>query len=294
MTIQDMSNSLVEGLKAAGPSIVRVDGRRRYALSGTLWDEELVVTTCRAVERDDDIRVTFSNGETHPATLLGRDPSTDLALLRLDAAFAAPMWVVDEELEVGQLALMAGRPGNDVQASLGIVGALGGAWRTAMGGRVSRRIQVDARTFPGFSGGPLLNTSGQVLGVNTASLAREVPMTLPTETVRRVVEALQTHGRMRRGYVGVTGQPVKLPESLQETAEQVAGLLVTSVETSSPASRAGVMIGDILLTFGGERVRHPAQLLAQLDGETVGKEMSVTMARAGTLTELNVSVGERP
>lgn len=293
MTAQEVSNSLVEGLKAAGPGIVRVDGRRRYALSGTLWDEELVVTTCRAVERDDDIQVIFSNGETHPATLLGRDPSTDLALLRLDAAFAAPMWVGDEELEVGQLALMAGRPGNDVQASLGIVGALGGGWRTAMGGRVSRRIQVDARAFPGFSGGPLLNTSGQVLGVNTASLAREVPMTLPTETVRRVVEALQTHGRMRRGYVGVTGQPVKLPESLRETAEQVAGLLVTSVETSSPASRAGVLIGDILLTFGGERVRHPAQLLAQLDGETVGKEMSVTLARAGMLTELNVSVGER-
>jgi len=289
-----MSNSLVEGLKAADPGIVRVDGRRRYALSGTLWDEELVVTTCRAVERDEAIQVTFSNGETHPATLLGRDPSTDLALLRSVAAFAAPTWVGDEELEVGHLALIAGRPDKDIQASLGIVGALGGGWRTAMGGRVSRRIQVDARAFPGFSGGPLLNTSGQVLGVNTASLAREAPSTLPTETVRRVVEALQTHGRMRRGYVGVTGQPVKLPESLRETAGQVAGLLVTSVETSSPASRAGVLIGDILLTFGGERVRHPAQLLAQLDGETVGKEMSVTLARAGTLTELNVSVGERP
>jgi len=293
MTTQDVSNSLVEGLKTAGPGIVRVDGRRRYALSGTLWDEELVVTTCRAVERDDDIQVTFSNGETHPATLLGRDPSTDLALLRLDAAFAVPTWVADEELEVGHLALIAGRPDKDIQASLGIVGALGGGWRTAMGGRVSRRIQVDARAFPGFSGGPLLNTSGQVLGVNTASLAREALVTLPTETVRRVVEALQTHGRMRRGYVGVTGQPVKLPESLRETSGQVAGFLVTSVETNSPASRAGVLIGDILLTFGGERVRHPAQLLAQLDGETVGKEVGVTLARAGALTEVSVTVEER-
>jgi S1-C subfamily serine protease len=254
----------------------------------------LIVTTSRAVERDDDIQVTLSGGETHQATLLGHDPSTDLALLQLDATLATPTWVGEEGLEVGQLALMAGRPDKGIQASLGIIGALGSAWRTAMGGRVSRRIQVDARAFPGFSGGPLLNTSGQILGVNTASLAREAPVTLPTETVRRVVEALQMHGRMRRGYVGVSGQPVKLPESLRETAGQVAGLLVTSVETNSPASRAGVLIGDILLTFGGERVRHPAQLLAQLDGETVGKEVSVTLARAGTLTELNVSVKERP
>ena len=293
MTAQRVSNSLVESLRTASPSVVRVDGRRRYALSGTVWADGLIVTTGRAVERDDDIQVTLSGGETYQATLLGRDPSTDLALLQLDATLVAPTWVGEEGLEVGQLVLLAGRPDIGIQASLGIIGALGSAWRTAMGGRVSRRIQVDARAFPGFSGGPLLNTSGQILGVNTASLAREVPTTLPTDTVRRVAEALQMHGRMRRGYVGVSGQPVKLPEPLRETAGQVAGLLITSVETDSPASRAGVLIGDILLTFGGERVRHPTQLLEQLDGETVGKEVSVTLARAGMLTGLNVSVEER-
>ncbi len=294
MTIQDVSGSLVESLKVAGSSIVRVDGRRRYALSGTLWAEGLVVTTCRAVERDGDIKVTLSNGETHPATLLGRDPSTDLALLQIDTAFAAPTWLEDGRLAVGQLVLMGGRTDKDMRASLGIISAFGGSWRTALGGRVARWIQTDARAFPGFSGGPLLNVSGEIIGINTAALTRESPATIPTETVRRVVEMLQAHGRMRRGYVGVTGQPVKLPDALRETVGQGAGLLVTNVETDTPAERAGLLIGDILLKFGGERIRHPAQLAAQLDEETVGQEVGVTLARGGSLSELTVTVEERP
>lgn len=294
MTAQEVSASLVASLKAASASIVRVDGRRRYALSGTLWAEGLVVTTNRAVERDEDVQVTLSNGETLPATLLGRDPSTDLAVLQLDTTFTTPAWLEGGQLAVGQLVLMAGRPDKDIQASLGIIGALGGSWRTALGGRVTHLIRADARAFPGFSGGPLLSASGDILGVNTAALTRETPVTIPTETVRHVVETLRTHGRMRRGYVGVTGQPVKLSESLRETAGQRAGLLVTSVETDTPAERAGLLIGDILLKFGSEHIRHPAQLAAQLDEETVGKEVSMTLARAGTLTEMSVTVVERP
>lgn len=229
MTAQDVSDSLVESLKVAGSSIVQVDGRRRYALSGTLWAEGLVVTTSRAVKRDEGVQVTLSNDEVLPATLLGRDPSTDLAVLQLDTAFAAPAWLEGGQLEVGQLVLMAGRPEKDIQASLGIIGALGGTWRTALGGRVARLIRTDARAFPGFSGGPLLSASGDILGVNTVALTRETPLTIPTETVRHVVQTLRTHGRMRRGYIGVTGQPVKLPEALRETAGQGAGLLVANV-----------------------------------------------------------------
>lgn len=294
MTAQDVSDSLVESSKVAGSSIVRVDGRRRYALSGTLWAEGLIVTTSRAVERDEDIKVTLSNGETHPATLLGRDPSTDLALLQIDTAFAAPTWLEVGRLEVGQLVLMAGRTDKDMRASLGIISALGGSWRTALGGRVARWIQTDAGTFPGFSGGPLLNVSGEVIGINTAALTRESPVTISTETVRRVVEMLQTHGRMRRGYVGVTGQPVKLPDALRETVGQGAGLLITSVEADTPAARAGLLIGDIVLTFGGEQIRHPAQLAAQLDEETVGQDVGVTLARGGVLSESTLTVEERP
>lgn len=295
MNAQAFSDSLVEVLEAASPGVVRVDGRRRYALSGTRWEGGLVVTTSRAVEEGEDLQVTLHGGETHPATLVGRDPGTDLAVLRLDGeGVSAPTWVAGDGLRVGQLALMVGRPEGALEASLGMVGALGGPWRSAMGGRIARAIRVGAPPFPGFSGGPLLTLAGEVVGVNTAALTREGAATVPTETVRRVVEALLTHGRMRRGYLGVAGQPVRLPEALREAAGQGAGLLLTSVEAGAPAAKAGLLIGDIVLTFAGERVRHPAQLAALLDEEAVGKSVPVTLARAGAPTELTVTVEERP
>ncbi len=294
MTAQEVSDVLVGGLKAARVGVVRVDGRRRYALSGTVWAEGLVVTTNRAVERDEDIQVTVEGGEAHPATLVGRDPSTDLAVLQVDVPLGVPTWSAGEGLEVGQLVLMAGRPGEALQASLGIVGALGGPWRTALGGRVARTLRTDARTFPGFSGGPLLTPAGDVLGVNTAALSREGAATLPTETVRRVVDTLRAHGRMRRGYLGMGGQPVKLPLELRETVGQGAGLLVTSVEPGAPAADAGLIVGDIVLRFGEVRVRHPGQLAALLDEETVGRSVTLALARAGMPTKLSVTVAERP
>lgn len=297
MNTKDFSDGLVEVLEAAGPGVVRVDARRRYPLSGTVWGEGLIVTTSRAVERD-EVLVTVQGGETHPASLVGRDPSTDLALLRLtpesgDAALAAPTWVGGEGLRLGQLALMVGRPGEGLEASLGMVGALGGAWRTGLGGRVAHALRVDARPFSGFSGGPLLNLAGAVLGVNTAALTREAPSTVPTETVRRVVEALLTHGRMRRGYLGVAGQSVRLPEGLREAAGQPAGLLVTNVEPGTSAADAGLVIGDVLLTFGETRVRHPAQLAALLGEEAIGQPVKVTLVRGGQTSDLSVTVGER-
>lgn len=299
MTAQEFSDSLAQVLKRASPGVVRVDGRRRYPLSGTVWDGERVVTTSRAVERDEDIRVMTEDGETHPATLIGRDPSTDLAVLRLtagvgEAALSAPTWRGGDGLELGQLAFMVGRPRRELQASMGIVGAVGEPWRTAVGGRIARALWTDAKTFPGFSGGPLLTPSGAVLGINTAALTREGPTTVPTETVRRVVETLEAHGRMRRGYLGVAGQGVRLPDGLREAAGQGSGLLLTSVEAGTPAAEAGLVIGDILLKFAGERVRHPAQLAALFDEDTIGKSFPVVLARAGQLTELSVTVGERP
>jgi len=292
MNAHELSDGLVEVLEGASPGVVRVDARRRYALSGTVWSEDTVVTTSRAVEEGEDVRVTLADGETHTATLVGRDPATDLAVLRVDAALVAPTWIDGDGLKVGQLVLMVGRP-RELQASLGILGAVGGPWRTAMGGRVARALWTDARAFPGFSGGPLLALSGAVLGVNTAALTRESHATVPTETVRRVVETLKTHGRMRRGYLGVTGQPVRLPDALSEGSGQRAGLLVTNVEAGTPAAGAGLVIGDILLRFAGEHVRHPAQLAALLGEETVGQAVAVTLARAGRMTELTLTVGER-
>ena len=290
MTPQDLSNAMVRGLQNISPAIVRVDARRRYPLSGTVWEGGFIVTTSRAVE-DDEIEVTLEGGSTHQATLVGRDPTTDLALLEVDTDLPAPVWL--DEPQLGQLVLSVGRPG-ELRASLGIVGGLGGPWRTALGGRVARKVQTDAAAFRGFSGGPLVTPAGEVLGINTAALTREAPTTLPTETVRRVAKTLQAHGRMRRGYLGLGGQPVHLSAQLLEASGQNTGLLITSIEPGTPAADAGFLVGDTLLRFGDARVQHPGQLAALLDEEAIGQKVTVTLARAGTLSELNVTVAERP
>lgn len=291
MTARELSNSMIEGLKTAAPAVARVAARRRYALSGTVWGDGFVVTTNRAVE-DDEIQVMLEGGDVHPATLVGRDPSTDLALLKVDAALSAPVWT-DEVPELGTLVVMVGRPHESLRATLGIVSEVGGPWRTAFGGRVPYRLRTDASSFQGFSGGPLLTVAGEIVGVNTAALSRS-PTTLPTVAVRRVVETLRTHGRMRRGYLGLGGQSVRLSPELREASGQSVGLLVVSVEPGTPAADAGLLVGDTLLRFGDERIQHPASLVALLGEETVGQTLSVTLARGGVMGERSVQVAERP
>ena len=292
--MEAQSNTFVSAIEKVSPSVVRVSARRSYDLSGVVWADGVIVTTSRAVEREEDVRVTLADGRRVAATLAGRDPGTDLAVLRADTeGSSVPEWAETDGLKVGQFALIVGRPGESVQATSGIVSALGGEWRTRAGGRVERFLKTDATPFPGFSGGPLVNLEGAVLGINSSALTRGDSITLPTSTVRRVVGALLEHGGMRRGYLGLGGQPVRLPESLSDTLGKHAGLLITSVAPESPAADAGLVLGDTLVLFDGESVHQPAHLLALLDETRIGKEVPVTLVRGGEVRELNVTVGER-
>jgi serine protease DegQ len=291
-TMQQLSEALVAAVKAAAPSLVRVEARRRYPLSGTVWSSDIVVTTSRAIEREEGIRLGLDGGETVSASLVGRDPGTDLAVLRAEgASFQAPSWQ-DEDLQVGSLVLVLGRPGTSVRASLGMVSAVGEAWRTGAGSRIDRFIEVDARPFPGFSGGPLVSASGAILGINSAALLRGMPVTIPTTTVRRVVEAILEHGRVRRGYLGIGVQPVRLPESIKAELGQETGLLVVSVQPGAAAEAAGLHLGDVLVTLAGEAMRHVDDLQAQLADDRVGETVSARVLRGGELKDIDLHVGE--
>jgi S1-C subfamily serine protease len=277
-----------------GKSVVRVEGRRRLAASGIAWREDgIVVTANHVVKRDEGVRITGADGAAHEATVVGRDPSTDIAVLQAQDVSLSPAAHGDEP-KVGHLVLALGRPGRTVQATLGIVSALGTEpWRTPMGGQIDRYLQTDVVMYPGFSGGPLVGSDGRLLALNSSALVRGVSVAVPLTTISSVVETLVTHGRIRRGYLGVSTQPVRLPAGAVEELEQETGLLIVGVEPDSPADQGGMVLGDAIVGLDGSRVRHHDDLLALLSGDRVGRKVPVRILRGGQVQTINVTIGER-
>ena len=292
--LTQLSDALAAAVEEAGKSVVRVEGRRRMAASGILWrDDGIIVTANHVVKRDEGIGVGLPDGQKSQASVVGRDASTDLAVLRLDGATGVAA-KLGENPQVGHLALALGRPGHTVQATLGIVSALGTeAWRTPMGGQVDRYLQTDVVMYPGFSGGPLVDSTGRVLGLNSSALVRGVSVALPVATVSSVVDTLVAHGRVRRGYLGISTQPVRLPAATAEALAQETGLLIVGVEPDSPADQGGLVLGDAIVGVDGSRVRHHDDLLALLSGDRVGRKVPVRILRGGQDQTINLTIGER-
>lgn len=295
-SVSDLSNALAAVVERSGPGVVRIEGRRRGPSSGAVWSADgLVVTTSHVLEWDENIKVGLPDGTAATAALVGRDPTTDLALLRVPASgLGVPDWADVDRVKVGHLTLAVSRPGRSVRASLGVVSAVGDPWRTRSGGRIDRYIETDLGIYPGFSGSLLADSGGRALGLNTSGLIRGLSLAVPGKTVRRVAETLIAHGHVRRGYLGVGTYPVPLSPALEQQLGQSSALLVVSVEPESPAARAGLLLGDALVSFGGQPVRHPADLLSLLDEESVGTEVKARIIRAGEMRELTISVGTRP
>jgi len=293
--VQNLSSELAGIVENAGRWAVRVEGRRRMPATGIAWtDSGVIATASHVVERDEDLWVGLGSGERMEAELIGRDPSTDLAALKVGGTrLAAAELAEGAGLAVGHLVLALGRPGKTVQATLGIISALGEAWRTASGGQVDQYLQTDVVMYPGFSGGPLVDMQGKVRGLNTSAMGG-VSLALPVSTIRRVVEALQTHGRVRRGYLGVGLQPARLPKAIAEQLDQESGLLILSVEPDSPAEQGGLTMGDTLISLEGQPIHHIDDLMALLAGDRVGKQASLQVLRGGKLQKLSVTVGDRP
>ncbi len=293
--LNELSNAMAAAVENVGASLVRVEGRKRMSATGVVWNSDgVIVTASHVVTRDEELHIGLPNGETVSASLVGRDPTTDVAVLRSNAKnLSVPNWASGEGLKVGHLVLALGRPGQNVLATLGVVSSIAEEWHTPAGGKIDYYLQTDVTMYPGFSGGPLVGVGGEIYGINSSTLLRGVSVTIPTTTIAPIVEALLKHGKLRRGYLGVGSQPVRLPAALEQQLGQETGLLLVAVEPDSPAEKGGLMLGDVIVALDGHPVRVPDELLAGLTGDKVGKDAKIKLVRGGQIHEVNVTVGER-
>ena len=295
------TNSLLAGLSAelaniterVGASVVRVDDGTRLTATGIIWSADgIIVTTSHGVERDEDVVVELANGTRLAATLIGRDPDTDIAALRVAATgLPAVEIAADDAAKIGQFVLALGRPGTSgLHATFGIISA---RIDSQSEGGPETVLHTDAGFYPGFSGGPLVSATGQVVGLNNLMFGRGKGVSLGVSIVRHVVAGLLTHGKMPRGYLGVRTQAAGLPAHLIESLKltQETGLLIAQVEPNSPAEQGGLLLGDTLLGVGGQAVSDVDSLRAQLRQHHAGQEIALNLLRGGALLTLNVTLG---
>jgi S1-C subfamily serine protease len=290
-----LSQSIASLVERIAPSVVRVEARRRRGATGIVWSNEgHILTTHHSVEHEGQIQISLPEGRTAPAELVGRDPSTDLALLKTEATGLTPLSPAPlDGVKVGHLVLALGHPGRTTRATLGIVSALGDEWRTHAGGRIHRYLETDADLPPGFSGGPLVDAQGRFLGLLTAAFSRTAAVAIPGETLTRVVNTLREHGGVRRGYLGVGAYPVRLPQHLWALAGAETGLIFLSVDPDGPAHRAGLLLGDVLVSLGGRSLEGVEDLLGYLADEKVGTTVPAKVLRAGEPREVSLTIGKR-
>jgi len=295
-TLNDFSNELSAAVERGGTGTVLVDTRHRYPASGIVYAPDLVLTADHVITRDENLQVSAAENKSFSVTVAGRDSGSDLALLRLSEKSLTPAKIAKAEAKVGQLVIALGRPSNDgVQASWGIIAAIGGPARTGRGGLLEEYIQTETTSYPGFSGGPLIDSNGEVLGLNTSGLTRGMALTIPVRYAWRIAEALAKHGAVKRGYIGVRTQPTELTDSARNTfkREQAHGLLVLWLEGKGPAENGGLLVGDTIVSVSGQPVGDPDDLFAALNGDIVGKSIAVEVLRGGKPETIQVTVGER-
>ena len=293
-----LSNELATAVETAGQTVVAVHGRPRVSSSGVHWQPGVIVTAEHTLRRDEDIRVTLADGRTIPAEIAGRDPGTDLAVLRTESKDQATLHITESsQFKTGNLALSVGRSQETgVIAALGVISGLSGPWNTWRGGKIDRFIRLDVGLYTGSSGGVAVNAAGELIGIATAGLSRTSALAIPVQTINRVVAAILDQGHVSRGYLGVGLQPVALPEHLKSQLgiSQKSGLIVLSAEPDSPAGQAGAVIGDVILSLDGKPVTDTDDVQEVLGPEYVGKAIAASIVRGGALSDLTITVGERP
>jgi serine protease Do len=293
-----LSNELADAVERVGRSVVAVHGRRRMPGSGLAWSANQVVTAAHVLERDSDLSISAPDGSQHSAQLVGRDVASGLAILGIAGDELTPIErAAATELRPGHLVLAIGRPGIPGPiASFGAISSTGGAWRTAQGGVLDAYVRADVALLPGLSGGALADVQGRVVGMLNAQLAGGDPVAIPTPSLDSLVQRILAGGSLRRGYLGVSTQPVELQEvlKLRLGLAQTSGLMLLGLEPGAPAERAGLLLGDIIVSIGERVVEDGEALQMALGPDVVGRATQVRIIRGGLLTEVVVTPAERP
>ena len=290
-----VSQAIADAVELAAQATVLVNARRRMPLSGIGYGPDLVLTADHGIEQEDNIRVLLPDGREAAAQLAGRDRGSDLALLRVTGGGVGVARPAERDARVGNLVLAVGRPSADgVQASFGMVTALGSGLRTQRGALIERYVITDAVPYPGFSGGPLVDLSGAVLGINTSGLVRGTSLAIPLKLAWQVADSLAKGGSVKRGYLGIRSQPVEIPQVARAgmAGGQTTGLLIVGVEPEGPAAQA-LMVGDIVVGFNGQPVADHDDLLFLLTGEVVGRPTAAQVLRGGQPQSVQITAGER-
>ncbi len=288
------SEGLADAVARAATSVVQVQARRRPA-SGVVFGPNLVLTTTRALGRDEQLIVRTGDGRVLPAELGGWDPATSLVLLRVADLDTAAATVSDRPVRVGQIALAVARSwSNAVTATSGLVSVIGGPLPTGHGRTIDRVIRTTAPMHSGFAGGAFVDVTGAVTGITTAAAIRGLGVVIPADIAWATASSLAEHGALKRGYLGLAGQAVRIPERQLAGVEGGTALLVVGVVTGSPADRAGVLVGDVVVALDDRVVESPVDLLDLLAGDRVGRTVSLKILRGGIAQALDVLVGERP
>ncbi|HEY5005845.1 MAG TPA: trypsin-like peptidase domain-containing protein [Ktedonobacteraceae bacterium] len=292
--LRALSNQMADAVERIKPALVLVNGRQRQPASGLVYGPDLILTADHTLEREEDITIQTYDKRTLPAQFVGRDLGTDLALLRVANLGLAAAEAVTETVRVGQLVLAVGRtPEDGPMASSGIVSTVGGPLRTGRGAILERYIRTDATPYPGFSGGPLVDTQGKVAGILTTGLVNGVALAIPMDIATSIADTLATQGYIKRGYLGISSQFVELPTTQRAGRDQEHGLLIVKVDDNSPAQQGGILVGDILVALDDHQINDAEELQLLLVGDRVGKEIPVAVIRGNALQTLQVTIGQR-
>jgi S1-C subfamily serine protease len=294
-----LSDQLADAAASASDSIVAVHARPRLPSTGIHWQDGVLVTTDGTIRRESDITVTLADGRTLPATLAGRDRRTDLAVLKIAAGSLPTARLGDPaSLRPGHLVLGLARLGEGgPRVSFGAVSAVGGRWRCWKGGELDRLLQSNLALYPGFGGGPLVDATGQIHGINSGGLSRAFATTIPVETVNRVVGQLLERGYVARGWLGAAMQPVRFNPAAQRRLglDTDSGLVILTVEPDGPAASSGLLVGDVIVKLGGRPIENVEDLVDALGAsDVVGRTFNLDLVRGGERIKADVVIGERP